>query len=74
MYDYEIPDPIERGEMRAERWYDDNVEGDSFKCGCGNRCKLNDGQPISPDPYAPPVCPECMDEYIQIMKNKKGKK
>ena len=59
-----IPDPIERGETRAENWAYDNIRGHEFKCGCGKWIKLEDGQPISPDPYASPVCPKCFEEYF----------
>jgi len=58
-----IPDPIERMETFVERWADDNIKGDMFKCGCGKMCKLNDGQPISSNPYSPPVCPDCFEEW-----------
>ena len=52
-------DPIERGEARCERWADDNVVGDKFKCGCGQWCPLDDGECITSDPYGTPVCRQC---------------
>ena len=56
-----IPDPIERGEARCEAWAAENMAGDSFTCDCGNTCKLDEGETLSPDPYAIPVCGECFD-------------
>ena len=67
-----IPDPIERLEAFAERWLDENVHGDSFKCGCGEMCELRDGQSIDPNPYAPPVCPDCFREWFELEKRKKN--
>lgn len=54
-----IPDPIEIGESAMERWADENVVGENFICGCGQQCKLDDAVYVSPNPYAPPVCPDC---------------
>ena len=61
---YYIPDPIEIMEASAERWADKNIKGEMFKCGCGKWVKLNDGQPISENPYAPPVCQDCFEEFL----------
>lgn len=55
-----IPDPLERGEARAERWADENVQGDKFLCACGKWCRLDDGVPLSVDPYSPPYCSSCV--------------
>lgn len=54
-------DPIERGEARCERWASERVTGDVFLCGCGVECPLDAGETLSPDPYAIPICPGCMD-------------
>jgi hypothetical protein len=54
-----IPDPIEQGEARAERWADKHVSGNSFRCSCGKECKLENGVILSPDPNGIPVCPDC---------------
>jgi hypothetical protein len=54
-----IPDPIEAGEASAERWAAENLMDDNFICGCGALCKINEGVYIHPNPYAPPVCPDC---------------
>lgn len=57
-----LPDPIEIGEARCERW---EVAGFWLvQCCCGNMCKLSEGEPLSPDPYAIPVCPECLQKAI----------
>lgn len=67
-----IPDPVERMENRAERWYDEFIEGDEFICGCSKRCKIVDGETISSNPYAIPVCPDCCKKLIKDEKKKKG--
>lgn len=54
-----IPDPIEIGEDQAERWADKNLSGDVFTCFCGTACHIDNGVFIYPNPYAPPVCPDC---------------
>lgn len=59
-----VPDPIERGEQKCEDWHDQCVDGDEFVCDCGNRCKLSDGETLSPDPYAIPVCQDCFNDYM----------
>jgi len=67
-----IPDPIERMEALAERWADEHVEGDMFKCSCGKMAKLEDAHPIDSNPYSPPVCPDCFEEWYDMeMKRKK---
>lgn len=63
IFDY-VPDPIERGEQRCESWYFDNVRDGVATCSCGKQFKLEDGETLSADPYAIPVCPECADEYF----------
>ena len=63
MFDY-IPDPIEVGESRCENWYFENVKGDIATCCCGNTFKLSDGETLSPDPYAIPVCGECFEKAM----------
>ncbi len=55
-----IPDPIELGEARAERWAAESIRGDEFKCaGCENWFSLAVAQPASSDPYSAAICPEC---------------
>lgn len=59
-----IPDPIELGEIRAERWADERIKGDKYHCSCGRVCSLSEVETLSPDPYAEPYCPVCFDEYF----------
>ena len=59
-----LPDPIERAESRAERQFDDMYVGDGkMRCGCGNVFNMEDGEALSPDPWAMPVCSECAQKY-----------
>ena len=69
MSDY-IPDPIERGESLCEQWYFDNVSECIATCACGNKFKIEEGETVSPDPYAIPVCPECFDKWYESKKSK----
>lgn len=60
-----IPDPIERGEMRMESWAQESLKGDVFICpGCNEECPIDDAVMVSPDPYSPPACPECAEDYF----------
>jgi len=62
-----IPDPIERGEARAESWYFDNVKDGKFYCdACKEWIELSHGVMMSADPYCPPSCPKCsgVEEYL----------
>lgn len=66
-----IPDPIELGEARCERWAEDNmVNCSDFLCSCGKLCPLRDGETLSADPYAIPVCGACAEKYFKKMKEK----
>jgi len=56
----EIPDPIERAEASAERWAEENVRGETMTCGCGKTCSLSEAETVSANPYAIPVCPDCL--------------
>ena len=62
MNDIRIPDPIERGEARAER-FEDRIQGDVYTCSCGNKCRLSEVEILSPDPYGEPFCPECFEKW-----------
>lgn len=66
-----VPDPIERGEARADR-YEDRIHGDFYTCSCGDECRLYDAQPLSADPYAEPFCPECVQNYIDASRDVHG--
>ena len=63
MSEMSIPDPIERGEARIERFID-RIRGDDYSCSCGNICKLSEVETISPDPFAEPFCPSCIGEVL----------
>ena len=70
-----LPDLIERMEASAERWAEEYIKDNLFKCGCGKMCELKDGQPISNNPFAPPVCPDCFEEWYDLeMKDKDNEK
>ncbi len=58
-----LPDPIERGEQRCENWYCDNVKKGIATCCCGKQFPFNEGETLSADPYAIPVCGDCAEEY-----------
>lgn len=46
-------------------------------CSCGRRCKIDDAETLSPDPYSIPVCLDCFnkafpklhDEDIECYRN-----
>lgn len=61
-----IPDPIERGEMRAEHWGRElNCRDGEIDCvECGKRINLGDSHMISNDPWGPPCCGDCLDKFI----------
>lgn len=63
-----IPDPIEIMENCAERWAEENISGDNFRCSCGKICHLSKGQTIDSNPYSPPVCPDCFEEWYDLKK------
>lgn len=65
-----LPDPIERAEARAENWAFDNIKGDMFKCGCDKWGKLCEAETLSPDPYAIPVCHDCVKAYYKNIEKK----
>lgn len=58
-----IPDPVELGEMRAERWEHelDCRNGECNCAWCGKRCKLVAMDTASADPWSPPVCHDCLN-------------
>lgn len=59
-------DPIERGEDRAERAYNEATDGmpdGKYKCpGCEEVRDLDDMHPANSDPYGLVVCWSCMEE------------
>jgi len=70
MYGDYIPDPIEIGEARVDNWYFDNVKNGIATCCCGNEFKFEDGETVSADPYAIPVCPECFNKWADKQEKK----
>lgn len=57
-----IPDPIELGEMRAERWEEQLYIGNGkYRCvNCTVPHELKDMTQASADPYGPPMCWDCL--------------
>jgi hypothetical protein len=68
-----IPDPIERGEARAEAWYYDNVKDGKFQCNCGKWISVEEGVPASQDPYSPLVCSKCsgLDDFLEKLEKER---
>ncbi len=64
-----MKDIVELHESAIEDWAMENVRGEDFRCACGEWCPLSDGDTISPNPWAKPICPKCLDEYFM----KKGR-
>lgn len=62
-----LPDPIELGEMRAERWESElHVSGDNYRCvKCKSTFPIGEMTTMSADPYAPPVCEKCAGELFE---------
>lgn len=55
-----VPDPIELGEDAMERWADENVRGDHFRCSeCGLWQPLAFAVQATPNPYSPAICGNC---------------
>lgn len=59
-----MPDFYERGEARCENWAAENVSKNRFRCYCGDWCDMEDGESLSTDPYAIPVCPQCFKKAM----------
>ena len=59
-----ILDPIQSGEARAESAYYRMVQPDGrLKCDCGKVFDPDDeGGTVTADPYAMPVCGECLEK------------
>lgn len=66
----QLPDPIEAMEDSAERWADENIVSEEFRCSCGKWCKLDDAIHIHDNPYAPPVCRDCGLEAMSLQENR----
>jgi hypothetical protein len=66
-----VPDPVEIGEGLAERWADENIEGDQFRCAdCGVWGPLEDMHPSSANPYSVPICGSCLDIMLKEMEGR----
>ena len=67
-----ILDHIKRGEARAESAYFNMVQSDGrFKCDCGKVFDPDDeGGTVTPDPYAMPVCGECLEKAFPELGSK----
>lgn len=59
-------DPIERREMMAESTYSDMQQpNEKLKCCCGRVFDPSEeGETLTPDPYAIPVCATCAQQYF----------
>lgn len=68
-----LPDPIERGEARAEADLDAltaGVPAGKYRCPNCNEIRdlLTDAHPASADPYGPPVCGACIEVLFPEIK------
>ena len=59
-----MKDFLEQLEDSAERWYFENVKNGIAKCSCGNTFNIEEGETVSANPYAIPVCPKCFEEWL----------
>ncbi len=59
-------DPTESDEATAECWAAENVDGDNFKCQCGEWKPLAGSSPSGPSPYAIPICRECAEDFSPL--------
>lgn len=70
-----IPDPIEIAESSAERQYFEMLQGNGkVKCYCGELFNEDDGEFISPNPYAMPVCLNCAEKFFKLNNKNSWKK
>lgn len=59
---------ISSWEDSAERQYAKMDNGDgTLTCECGKIFDSNDGEVVSPNPYALPVCPDCFYEWKEYI-------
>lgn len=58
-----LPDFLENLENAAERRYEEMEQPDGkLRCGCGRIFDPNkEGGPMSPNPYAMPICGDCFE-------------
>jgi len=61
-----MKDHLEMMEDAAERKYFEMLQPNGMlKCQCGRLFKPNDGEVVSPSPYAMPVCPNCFKKWVE---------
>lgn len=67
-----MKDIIENFEDCAEREYDNMLQPDGkLKCFCGNIFDPeNEGEVLSSNPWAMPVCNECCKKFFEHMEKK----
>ena len=66
-------DQIESWELAAEKQFDKMDLGNGkLKCDCGKIFDIGDGGTTSPNPYAIPVCPDCLEEWMQGFDKNQG--
>ena len=66
-----VYDPIELGERRAER-FAERFSGDTYACSCGNKCKADEIELLTPDPYGEPFCPRCVEAAREVRERPGG--
>jgi hypothetical protein len=64
-------DPTEIAEAVIERWAEENMRDDQFRCSCGVWIPIDGGFYMSGNPYAPPVCMECARTPLQPLQGEK---
>ena len=65
-----MKDFLENLEDAAEAAYAEMEQPDGkLKCGCGNIFRPEEGETLSPNPWAMPVCQECFDAWCQEQKD-----
>jgi hypothetical protein len=59
-----IPDPIELGEARVERYLDEHCQNGLMQCSiCRHWFPIDGGwHPSSSDPYSLPICEGCCED------------
>ena len=63
-----MEDYFEMRERCAEDMYFDMLQPNGkLKCSCGDEFEEGDGGTTSPDPYAMPVCPKCLEGWMGEM-------
>jgi hypothetical protein len=67
-----MKDILENLEHYAEKRYDEMEQPDGrLKCDCGNLFNAAEGEVLSPNPYAMPVCQECFKKLCDVIPRKR---